>query len=217
MNARLQKLQHFFDVGVMAIIRIDAPDRIKPTLEALLKGGIDVVEISLVTPHATDYIEMIHDEYGEQIMIGAGTVLDVASARIAVLAGADFIVSPTVCPQVIQLAKRYGALSFSGGYTATECLLAWDSGSDAVKLFPAMPAGPEYLKAVNAPMKQIPLVAVGGVSVENLAEWFKAGAAGVAGATKLVNPEFVNKGEYAKITDTAREWLNIAQEARGLA
>ena len=144
-------------------------------------------------------------------------MLDTPSARLAILAGADFIVSPTVCPEVITLTRRYGRLSFSGGFTPTECLLAWESGSDAVKLFPAMPAGPDYLKAVNAPMKHIPLVAVGGVSADNLAEWFKAGAVGVAGASNLVDPELVKKGDFEKITTAASEWLKIAKEARGMS
>jgi 2-dehydro-3-deoxyphosphogluconate aldolase/(4S)-4-hydroxy-2-oxoglutarate aldolase len=213
MKAAIEKLQHFFDVGVMAIVRIDSKDDINPTVEALLEAGVDIIEISLVTPHAVEYIEKIHDEYTEQVIIGAGTVLDTPSARAAILAGADFVVSPTVCPEVIRLTKRYGKLSFAGGFTPTECLLAWDSGSDAVKLFPAMPAGPSYLKAVNAPMKQIPLVAVGGVNADNLADWFHAGAKGVAGASNLVNPEFVKEGHFKKITDTAAQWLRIAQEA----
>jgi 2-dehydro-3-deoxyphosphogluconate aldolase/(4S)-4-hydroxy-2-oxoglutarate aldolase len=208
------KLQHFFDVGVMAIVRIDAQEDIDPTIGALLEGGADIIEISLVTPHAVDYIGKIHDHYGDQIMIGAGTVLDEPSARAAILAGADFIVSPTVCPEVIRITKRYGKLSFAGGFTPTECLLAWDSGSDAVKLFPAMPAGPSYLKAVNAPMKQIPLVAVGGVNADNLADWFKAGAKGVAGASNLVNPRLVKEGKFKEITTTVSAWLKIAREAR---
>lgn len=214
MTNALGKLKHFFDVGVMAIVRIDAQEDIDPTIGALLEGGGDIIEISLVTPHAVEYIGKIHDQYGDQVMIGAGTVLDEPSARAAIMAGADFIVSPTVCPQVIQITKRYGKLSFAGGYTPTECLLAWDSGSDAVKLFPAMPAGPSYLKAVNAPMKQIPLVAVGGVNVDNLADWFKAGAKGVAGASNLVNPTLVKEGKFKEITVTVSKWLQIARDAR---
>jgi 2-dehydro-3-deoxyphosphogluconate aldolase/(4S)-4-hydroxy-2-oxoglutarate aldolase len=217
MKATIEKLQHFFTVGVMAIVRIDSKNDINPTIEALLEAGVDIIEISLVTPHAVEYIEKIHDEYGEQVMIGAGTVLDPPSARSAILAGADFVVSPTVNPEVIRLTKRYGKLSFAGGFTPTECLLAYDSGSDAVKLFPAMPAGPSYLKAVNAPMKQIPLVAVGGVTADNLVDWFKAGARGVAGASNLVNPEFVQAGQFKKITETAEKWLKIAKEAREIS
>lgn len=214
MTDSLRKIQQFFDTGVMAIVRIDSEEWITPTLDALLSAGLNIIEISLVTPHAVEYIEKIHDEYADQILIGAGTVLDEPSARSAILAGADFIVSPTVCPEVIRITKRYGKLSFAGGFTPTECLLAWDSGSDAVKLFPAMPAGPEYLKAVNAPVKQIPLVAVGGVTADNLASWFDAGAVGVAGASNLVSPKLVEEGRFSEITATAKEWLRIAREAK---
>lgn len=210
----MKKLQQFFETGVMAIMRIDWEDKIDPTLEALLAGGLNIIEISLVTPHAVEYIGRIHDQYGEQVIIGAGTVLDEPSARSAILAGADFIVSPIVQPDVIRITKRYGRLCFTGGYSPTEILLAWESGSDAVKLFPAMPAGPAYLRAVNAPMKQIPLVAVGGVSVDNLASWFEAGAVGVAGASNLVNPTVVKESRFDEITKTAKEWLRIAKKAR---
>jgi 2-dehydro-3-deoxyphosphogluconate aldolase/(4S)-4-hydroxy-2-oxoglutarate aldolase len=214
MKASMEKLQKFFDLGVMAIVRIDSKDNIDPTLEALLAAGLNIIEISLVTPHAVEFIGRIHDQFGDQVTIGAGTVLDEPSARAAILSGADFIVSPTLQPDVIRITKRYGKLNFAGGFTPTECLRAWESGADAVKLFPAMPAGPAYLKAVNAPMKQIPLVAVGGVSAENLASWFEAGAVGVAGASNLVSPQLVNEGKFDQITKTAREWLRIAGEAR---
>jgi 2-dehydro-3-deoxyphosphogluconate aldolase/(4S)-4-hydroxy-2-oxoglutarate aldolase len=216
MLTSMEKLQQFFDSGVMAIMRIDWEDKINPTLEALLAAGLNIIEISLVTPHAVEYIGKIHDEYGEQVIIGAGTVMDEPSARAAILAGADFIVSPIVRPEVVQITKRYGRLCFTGGYSPTEVMLAWESGSDAVKLFPAMPAGPAYLKAVNAPVKQIPLVAVGGVSSDNLISWFEAGAVGVAGASNLVNPKAVADGRFDDITKTAREWLQLAKQARGL-
>jgi len=215
MRSLQEKLRHFFDVGVMAIVRIDSADAVEPTIDALAQGGVDVIEISLVTPHAVDYIARIHERFGDAVMIGAGTVLDEPSARAAILAGADFIVSPVLRTEVIALTRRYGRLSFPGAYTPSEVLLAWESGGDAVKLFPAMPSGPEYLKAVNAPMKQIPLVAVGGVTLENLPGWFKAGAVGVAGATNLANPELVRAGRFDEITRTAAAWVRAAQEARG--
>lgn len=217
MTNHIDKLRRFFDLGVMAIIRIEAPAAVIPTVDALLKGGLDVIEISLVTPHAVDYIGQIHDQYGEEVMIGAGTVLDPPSARAAILAGADFIVSPVVRREMITLARRYGKLSFAGAYTPSECLLAWESGSDAVKLFPAMPAGPAYLEALNAPMKQIPLIAVGGVTIDNLNAFLKAGAIGVAGASNLVNPQLVREGHFEEITRTARAWVKVVGEARGVS
>jgi 2-dehydro-3-deoxyphosphogluconate aldolase/(4S)-4-hydroxy-2-oxoglutarate aldolase len=208
-------IEKFFKSGVMAIIRIDSSKDVLPTVEALANGGIEFIEISLVTPHAIDYIAKVHDQFGTSVMIGAGTVLDSASARAAILAGADFIVSPTTRVETITLARRYGKPIFSGALTPGECLLAWESGADAVKVFPAMPAGPEYIKAIHAPLPQIPLVAVGGITLENLLDFFKAGVCGVAGATSLANPRLIAGGSFKEITRISAAWLKAARESRG--
>ena len=208
-------MQKFFQSGVMAIIRIDSSQDVIPTVEALAKGGIEFIEISLVTPHAVEYITRVHEQFAGSVMIGAGTVLDAESARTAILAGADFIVSPTTRVETILTARRYGKPCFSGAFTATECLLAWESGADAVKVFPAMPAGPEYIKAIHAPLPQIPLVAVGGVTLENLPAFFKAGCCGVAGATSLANPKLIAAGSFGEITRIGADWMEAARESRG--
>ena len=214
MNYIIMNMQRFIQSGVMAIIRIDSPKYVVPTIEALAKGGIEFIEISLVTPNAVEYIAKVHEQFGSSVMIGAGTVLDSESARTVILAGADFIVSPTTRVATINTARRYGKLSFVGAFTPTECLLAWESGADAVKVFPALPAGPEYLKAIHAPLPQIPLVAVGGVTLENLSAFFKAGACGVAGASNLVNPKLIADGSFKEITKISANWLKAAREAR---
>ena len=208
-------MQKFIQSGVMAIIRIDSPKDVIPTVEALAKGGVEFIEISLVIPYAVDYIARVHEQFGNSVMIGAGTVLEGASARAAILAGADFIVSPTTRLETILTAKRYGKPCFSGAFTATECLLAWESGADAVKVFPAMPAGPEYIKAIHAPLPQIPLVAVGGVTLENLPAFFKAGVCGVAGATSLANPRLIADGSFGEITRISASWMEAARGSRG--
>lgn len=208
-------LNEFTKSGVMAIIRIDSPKDVEPSVEALLKGGIEFIEISLVTPCAIEYIALIHEKFGSSVKIGAGTVLDSESARAAILAGADFVVSPTTRVETIMMAKRYGKTCFTGAFTPTESLLAWESGADAVKVFPAMPAGPEYLKAIHAPLKQIPLVAVGGVTLENLPAFIKAGACGVAGASNLANPRLIADGLFDEITKISSDWIKAVQEARG--
>lgn len=199
----------------MAIVRIGSPEGVLPTVEALRKGGLEFIEISLLTPRAVEYIAKVHGEFGDAVMIGAGTVLDEASARLAILSGADFIVSPVLRPEVIHTARRYGKLSFSGAFTASECLLAWESGADAVKVFPSVPPGPEYIKALHAPLPQIPLVAVGGVTIENMPAFFMAGARGVAGATSLVDPKLVAAGAFEEITRIGRKWIEVARESRG--
>lgn len=198
----------------MAIIRIDSPEDVMPTVEALAKGGIEFMEISLVTPHAVEYIATVHEQFAGSVMIGAGTVLDSESARAAILAGADFIVSPTIRVETVITTRRYGKLSFAGAFTPTECLLAWESGADAVKVFPSMPAGPEYIKALHAPLPQIPLVAVGGVTAENLPAFFKAGACAVAGATSLADPRLIANGCFNQITQIAARWMQAVRAAR---
>jgi 2-dehydro-3-deoxyphosphogluconate aldolase/(4S)-4-hydroxy-2-oxoglutarate aldolase len=185
-----------------------------PTVEALAKGRIEFIEISLVTPHAIEYIAKVHEQFGNSVMIGAGTVLDSESARAAILAGADFIVSPSLRVETILTTRRYGKLSFAGAFTPTECLLAWESGADAVKVFPSMPAGPEYITAIHAPLAQIPLVAVGGITVENLPAFFKAGVCGVAGASSLADPRLIADGLFQEITQISARWLEAARESR---
>ncbi len=216
MHLLASTMHRFFQSGVMAIIRIDLPTAVVPTVEALAKGGIEFIEISLVTPHAVDYISKMHDEFGPSVLIGAGTVLDSESARAAILAGADFIVCPTTRVETITTARRYGKPAFAGAFTPTECLLAWESGADAVKVFPAMPAGPEHIKAMHAPLPQIPLIAVGGVTLENLPDFFKAGVCGVAVASALANPKLIADGRFDEITKNSAKWMESARRSRGL-
>jgi 2-dehydro-3-deoxyphosphogluconate aldolase/(4S)-4-hydroxy-2-oxoglutarate aldolase len=215
MQALSYIMERFFQSGVMAIIRIDSPEAVIPTVESLAKGGIEFIEISLVTPHAVEYIARVHDEFRESVKIGAGTVLDAASAREAILAGADFIVSPTTRVETIVTARRYGKPMFSGAYSPTECLTAWESGADAVKIFPAMPAGPEYIKAIRAPLPQIPLVAVGGITLENIPAFFKAGVRGIAVASALANPKLIAEGKFSELAATSTKWMETVREARG--
>ena len=215
MNYLSFNTQRFIQSGVMAIIRIDSSKDVMPTIEALSKGGIEFIEISLVTPHALEFIAKVHEQFGSSVMIGAGTVLDSESARAAILAGADFVVSPTTRVETITVGRRYGIPVFSGAFSPGECLLAWESGAEAVKIFPAMPAGPEYIKAIHAPLPQIPLVAVGGVTLENLPAFFKAGVCGVAGATSLANPKLIADGSFKEITRISAAWLTAARESRG--
>jgi 2-dehydro-3-deoxyphosphogluconate aldolase / (4S)-4-hydroxy-2-oxoglutarate aldolase len=215
MNYPSFDFQRFLQSGVMAIIRIDSSKDVLPTVEALAKGGIEFIEISLITPHAVEYIAKVHEQFGSSVMIGAGTVLDGASARTAILAGADFIVSPTTRVETINTARRYGKSSFSGAFTPNECLLAWEAGADAVKIYPAMPAGPEYIKAIHAPLPQIPLVAVGGITLDNLPAFFKAGVCGGAGASSLASPKLIAEGSFNEITRICIAWLEAAHASRG--
>lgn len=201
-----ENLDRFIRCGIMAILRSEDPKNIIPALEALIEGGIDTVEVSLVTPGAVDIIKNLHQSLGEKILLGAGTVLDAESARVAILAGADFVISPVLALEVLKISRRYGKMTFAGGFTATEALTAWENGSDAVKIFPAMPAGPDYIKAIHAPLPQIPLIPVGGVSLENMEAFMDAGCIAVAASSSLVSGKMIKEGKLEEIKKNALMW-----------
>jgi len=197
----------FIESGIMAILRADDPKNIIPALETLVESGIDTVEISLVVPNAVDILKEVHKSLGSKILLGAGTVLEAESARAAILAGADFVISPLLSLDVVKISRRYGKMTFAGAFTATEAMLAWENGSDAVKIFPAMPAGPEYIKALHAPLPQIPLIPVGGVSLDNMEAFMDAGCVAVAASSSLVSSSMIKEGRLDEIRQNAQRWV----------
>ncbi|KKB73953.1 MULTISPECIES: bifunctional 4-hydroxy-2-oxoglutarate aldolase/2-dehydro-3-deoxy-phosphogluconate aldolase [Bacillus] len=175
---------------VIAIVRgYHADDAIK-IAEALKEGGIRLVEMTLNSPQALKAIEAVSERYGDDMLVGAGTVLDAESARAALSAGARFILSPTVNEETIKLTKRYGAVSIPGAFTPTEILTAYESGGDIIKVFPGT-MGPGYIKDIHGPLPQIPLLPTGGVGLDNIREYLDAGAvgAGIGGALVKTNEE----------------------------
>lgn len=152
--------------GLVAIVRLDSAGDLVQVAKAIAAGGVSVIEFTLTTPGALRTIEESSKALGGEVLIGAGTVLDAATARAAILAGAEFIVAPTLSPEVIEICHRYDKIVVPGAYTPTEILTAWELGADFVKLFPADVGGPAYLKAVRAPLPQVKLMAVGGVTLE---------------------------------------------------
>ncbi len=207
-------MTRFINSGIMAILRADDSKNIIPALEVLVESGIDTVEISLVTPNATNIIKELHNSLGTKILLGAGTVLDAESARIAILAGAEFVISPILSLDVLKISKRYGKMAFAGAFTPTEAMNAWENGSDAVKIFPAMPAGPEYIKALHAPLPQIPLIPVGGVTLENMEAFMDAGCIAVAASSSLVSGKLIKEGKLDEIQQNAKQWVAEMQRIR---
>jgi 2-dehydro-3-deoxyphosphogluconate aldolase/(4S)-4-hydroxy-2-oxoglutarate aldolase len=209
-------LKRVLDGGVIAIVRLDSAGQLGQVARAIKAGGADIIEFTMTTPGALDIIAASTQEFGDQVLLGAGTVLDAETARAAILAGARFIVSPTLNPATVELCHRYSVIAVPGTFTPTEILTAWEWGADLVKVFPASMGGPDYIKAVLAPLPQVRLVPTGGVDRQNAADYIRAGAAAVAVGGSLVNKKLVAAGDFNTLTDTARELVAAVRQARGL-
>lgn len=180
----INTLQKIMDYKLVAIVRGANPDDVMPIAEALYAGGIRIMEITMDTPRVETVISELNNAFDGEMIVGAGTVLDVESARNAIMAGAKFIFSPTVNTETIKMTKRYGVVSIPGAMTPTEILTAYEHGADLVKVFPAGTMGPSYIKDVHGPLPYIPLMPTGGVDLSNVREYFEKGAvaAGLGGA-----------------------------------
>jgi len=199
--------------GVLGIIRVQEAEGLLRITKALQEGGLNCVEITMTTPGALRAIEEATGQLDE-VLMGAGTVLDAPTARQAILAGAEFLVTPTVKPDVIEMAHRYGKVVIPGAMSPTEILTAWEMGADMVKVFPASVLGPSYLKAVRGPLPQIPLVPTGGITADNAGEFIRAGAAMVCAGGWLVDKKAVAEGRYEVLTERARQLVETVRKAR---
>jgi len=182
----MSTLRFIYDNKLVAVIRGASPSNIVDVASALREGGINILEITAETPGFLSMIEQVAGAF-DDILVGAGTVLDPETARVAILSGAKFIISPIVNPETIKLTKRYNVVSISGAMTPTEILTAYESGADIIKVFPANILGPSYLKDVHGPLPHIPLMPTGGVNLANVREYFKNGAVAVGLGSSLVN------------------------------
>ena len=214
---RAHLLTGLIDSGIIAIVRLSSWQSLLPVAEALAEGGVRYVEFTMTTPRALDVLAQATESLGEQVVLGAGTVLDPETARAAILAGARFIVTPTLNPEVIALARRYGALVIPGALTPTEILNAWQLGADLVKVFPVDTLGPGYIKALRGPLPQVGLVPTGGVGMANAADYVRVGAAALGIGASLVNDRVVAEEDWAGLAATARRLIEIITEARGRA
>ena len=192
---------------IVAIIRGSKPDDVLSIAAALHKGGIRLLEITLNSPEALGVIELLTDEMGDDIIIGAGTVLDASSADAAVAAGARFIISPVVDTPTIHAARRHGVVSIPGAYTPTEILRAYQDGGDLIKVFPSS-AGAQYIRDLRGPLPHIPLMPTGGVSLENISDFQKAGAVAFGVGSALVNSgETVNAKYLKQLEEKAKKYI----------
>ncbi|HNR24209.1 MAG TPA: bifunctional 4-hydroxy-2-oxoglutarate aldolase/2-dehydro-3-deoxy-phosphogluconate aldolase [Candidatus Bipolaricaulis anaerobius] len=198
---------------VLGIIRVDQADHLARIAGALQAGGLSCLEITMNTPGALRAIEDASANLAG-VTMGAGTVLDAVTARQAILAGAQFLVTPTVKLDVLEMAHRYGVPAIIGAMTPTEILTAWEAGADMVKVFPACILGPKFIQEVHGPLPQIPLVPTGGITAENAPDFIKAGAALVCVGGWLVDRQAVAEGHYEVLTENARRLVAAVRKAR---
>ena len=211
--SKASTMRQMDECGAVAVIRVGSPDSLLRVSQALQAGGLNCVEIAMTTPGALRAIEEVAERLRD-VHIGAGTVLDGVTARQAILAGAEFLVSPTVERDVIEMAHRYGKVMICGAMTPTEILNAWEAGAEFVKVFPAEVLGPQYLKAIGGPLPQIRLVPTGGVTAENAGDFVRAGAAMVCAGSWLLDGKAIAQGRYAAITRRARQLIEAVRTAR---
>jgi len=214
MSDKLEVLNRILDCGIIAVIRAPDIERGYNLAEAARKGGITAIEIAMTTPGALEVIRELVARYpGNEVIIGAGTVLDPETARLTILSGADYIISPHFNPEVVRMCHRYRKVCIPGAMSVKEVVEVLESGADAVKIFPAGLFGPQIIKAIREPLPQAKLVPTGGVNLDNVAEWFEAGAAAVAVGGELTK-EALAKNDYGLLEQKAKEFILRIKEVR---
>src|SRR5271165_5573421 len=202
-------------IGIVPIVRTDSAEGAIKAIEAMYRGGIRAAEITMTVPGAIKALEKLSDQFGDQMVLGAGTVLDPETARICMLAGAQFFVTPTLKLSTIEMVKRYSKVICAGALTPTEVLTAWEAGADIVKVFPANAVGgPKYIKALKGPLPHIEMIPTGGVNLETAGDFLKAGACAVAVGGELVDAKLIKENRYDEMEARARQYLQAIATAR---
>jgi 2-dehydro-3-deoxyphosphogluconate aldolase/(4S)-4-hydroxy-2-oxoglutarate aldolase len=207
----VEKLQA---TGVVAVVRLADGGQLRQVARALWDGGVRAIEITMTVPRAVAIIASLADELPEEFLVGAGTVLDAATAHEVIRAGARFVVSPVLKTEIIDACRDRGCAVIPGAFTPTEIVRAWDAGADIVKVFPSTSLGPGYFKDLRGPLPHVRLMPTGGVTRENAADWIRAGAVAVGAGTALVDPAAVGAGRFDTIRDTARAFIDAVAAAR---
>jgi 2-dehydro-3-deoxyphosphogluconate aldolase / (4S)-4-hydroxy-2-oxoglutarate aldolase len=213
---KLSTIQRLLTPGIIAILRSPTGAKLIDAAKAALAGGVTAMEVTMTTPGALNIIRDTKRALGDQIIMGVGSVLDAESCRAALLAGAEFVVTPAIRPDVIQLSNRYGAPVICGAMTPTEALTAQELGADFIKLFPAEHLGPGYIKSLLAPLPMLQIIPTGGVTPENTAEYFLAGAVAVGVGSSLVSQDILDNGDWPKLTKIAGKFVNAVKKAKAV-
>lgn len=199
-------LQRLFDTRLIAVLRADSGELLGNVAQALLAGGVDAIEVTFTVPKAPAVIEQLVDRLGDRVLVGAGTVLDSQTARIAILSGAKFVVSPHTDESIIETSRRYSIPVMAGAMTPTEVVRAWQAGADVVKIFPADTLGPAFLKALKGPLPHVKLMPTGGVSLETVNAFLAAGADLLGAGSTLVEKSWMAQSNWQAIEDRARQF-----------
>jgi 2-dehydro-3-deoxyphosphogluconate aldolase/(4S)-4-hydroxy-2-oxoglutarate aldolase len=208
-------LKRIRETGIVPVVRAASSVEAMRVVDAIKEGGINVLEITMTVPGAVAMIEEVAKRFGNDVTVGAGTVLDAATARACMLAGAQFIVSPSLNVETIEMCRRYSIAVMPGALTPTEVMMAWQAGADMVKVFPCSAmGGARYLKSLKAPFPQVELIPTGGVSLKTAADFIRAGASALGVGSDLVDTKAIRAGEPEKVTQAARAYLEAVREAR---
>jgi len=211
---KFQILKDLTESGVVAVIRAESEEQAIQISKACLAGGIKGIELTFTVPGAADVIKTLADKFGNEMLIGAGTVLDSETARIAILAGANYIISPGFDAETAKLCNRYQVPYMPGCMTITEMITAMEAGADIVKLFPGSAFGPDYVKAVKGPLPHANIMPTGGVNLGNIDQWIKAGCIAVGAGSDLTAP--AKTGDFEGVTELAKQFVAKVKEARGI-
>jgi 2-dehydro-3-deoxyphosphogluconate aldolase / (4S)-4-hydroxy-2-oxoglutarate aldolase len=214
MRTKSEIISLLTDPGIIAIVRAQQSAQVVPLFEALIAGGVRAIEITMTTPNALAAIREARDKLGERALVGVGTVLDANTCRAAIAAGAEFVVSPICRAELVPIAHTAGCPIMLGAYTPTEAQIAHEAGADFVKIFPADTLGPNYIKALRAPLPHLRIVPTGGVDVHTVADFLKAGCAALGVGSALVSAKALQEADWPELTRRAAALVNAVRQAR---
>src|ERR1700722_17836545 len=208
-------LRRVLDCGVVAVVRSPDSQQLVEVGRALAGGGVTRIEITMTVQNGLDVVRQVRQALGDRLLLGAGTILDTETARAALLAGAEYLVAPTLNLEVIRLCQRYDKLVMPGAFTPTEILAAWEAGADIVKVFPADVLGPAFFKALRGPLPQIRLMPTGGVDLKTAADFLRAGACCLGIGSQMVEPRAIAESNFDRLRDLARQYVAVVRQFRG--
>ena len=214
MRTRQETLQAILDCGVVAVVRGESAEPVIKAIDAVLEGGVPVVEVTFTVPDALEIIRQLARDLSDSVVLGAGTVLDAQTARNAIAAGAQFIVSPNLNLDVVRTAIARGKVVIPGALSPTEVVAAWQAGADLIKIFPANVMGPRYLRDLHGPLPQVQFVPTGGIDLGNAADYIKAGAAALGVGSSLIDKNLIAAGDWEALTDRAQRFTEVIKKAR---